>query len=104
TEAQPYGVAELRQPELLFPAGHPYHHPIIGSHEDLEAAAVADVKAFFAEWYVPDNMSLVVAGDFDPATAKPLIEKYFGALKKAKTKPQHRRPSEPAKLTRVVRE
>ena len=103
TEAQPYGVAELRQPELLFPAGHPYHHPVIGSHEDLEAAAVADVKAFFAEWYVPANMSLVIAGDFDPATAKPLIERYFGALKKGK-QPAHRVPSEPAKLTREVRE
>jgi zinc protease len=104
TEAQPYGIAELRQPELLFPAGHPYHHPIIGSHEDLEAASVADVKAFFGEWYVPENMSLVIAGDFDPKTTKPLIERYFGALKKGKKKPAHRVPSEPAKLTREVRE
>lgn len=103
TEAQPYGVADLRQPELLFPAGHPYHHPVIGSHADLEAASVADVQAFFAEWYVPQNMSLVIAGDFDPATTKPLVERYFGALKRG-DKPQHRRPSEPAKLTREVRE
>ena len=57
-------------PTLLWPDGHPYHHPVIGSHEDLEAASVADVKQFFATWYDPSNASLVVAGDFDPQQAK----------------------------------
>ncbi len=83
-ENQPYGKAELVLPELLYPAGHPYHHPVIGSHEDLEAASVADVRAFFAENYVSANSSLVVAGDFDPKTAMPLVEKYFGAIPAAK--------------------
>jgi predicted Zn-dependent peptidase len=66
SENVPYGKVELVLPELLFPAGHPYHHPVIGSHEDLEAATVDEVKAFFHEWYDPANASMVVAGDIDP--------------------------------------
>jgi zinc protease len=80
SENEPYGKAELLLPELLYPEGHPYHHPVIGSHEDLEAATVADVKTFFASHYVPANMALVVAGDFDPAETKRTIEKWFGLL------------------------
>jgi zinc protease len=80
SENQPYGKAELRMPELLFPEGHPYHHPVIGSHEDLEAANVDDVKGFFAEWYDPANASLVVAGDFDPKAAGERIAAWFGSL------------------------
>jgi predicted Zn-dependent peptidase len=79
-ENRPYGVAELLLPEMLYPPGHPYHHPVIGSHEDLEAATVDDVKDFFATWYDPANASLVVAGDFDPKTTMPLIEKWLGTL------------------------
>lgn len=79
-ENTPYGRAMLRIPELMFPKGHPYHHPVIGSHEDLEAATVDDVKNFFATYYVPSNASLVVAGDFNPREIKPLIEKLFGTL------------------------
>ena len=69
-----------RAAELLWPEAHPYHHPVIGSHEDLEAATVADVKQFFATWYDPANASLVVAGDFDPQQAKALIDKNFGTI------------------------
>jgi predicted Zn-dependent peptidase len=79
-ENRPYGVEELVLPTLLWPETHPYHHPVIGSHEDLEAASVADVKQFFATWYDPSNASLVVAGDFDPQQAKALVEKNFGAI------------------------
>jgi predicted Zn-dependent peptidase len=89
SENQPYGVVELRLPELLFPEGHPYHHPVIGSHEDLEAASVADVQAFFARWYDPANASLVVAGDFDSATALAEITRLFGA------NPSHEAPADP---------
>jgi zinc protease len=78
-ENRPYGVEELTLPTLLWPETHPYHHPVIGSHEDLEAASVADVKQFFATWYDPSNASLVVAGDFDAQQAKALIDKNFGA-------------------------
>src|SRR5258708_3748855 len=65
-ENRPYGVEELVLPTLIWPEGHPYHHPVIGAHEDLEAASVADVKRFFATWYDPSNASLVVARDFHP--------------------------------------
>jgi zinc protease len=81
-EDQPYASTELIYPGALFPKGHPYAHPVIGSHEDLEAATLADVQDFFATWYVPNNASLVVAGDFDPVATKALIEKYFGHIAK----------------------
>ncbi|MGD2111109.1 MAG: pitrilysin family protein [Phycisphaerae bacterium] len=79
-ENRPYGKADLRVHELMFPQNHPYHIPVIGTHEDLEAATVDDVKNFFGTYYVPNNASLVVAGDFDPTKAKALIEKLFGTL------------------------
>lgn len=79
-EDEPYGVAWLEVPTLLYPAGHPYAHTVIGSHEDLQAASLQDVKDFFATWYVPNNASLVVAGDFDSATIKPIIAQYFGKI------------------------
>ncbi|NOX60025.1 MAG: hypothetical protein GXP29_14360 [Planctomycetes bacterium] len=79
-ENVPYGKANLAIYQIMFPAGHPYHGTVIGSHEDLEAATADDVKNFFAKYYVPSNASLVVAGDFDPARIKPLIAKLFGTL------------------------
>jgi len=79
-EDEPYAVGQLEVPELMYPKGHPYDHTVIGSHADLTAASVDDVKAFFASWYVPNNASLVVAGDFDPAVVKPMIESYFGGI------------------------
>jgi predicted Zn-dependent peptidase len=84
SENEPYGITELKLPEILFPADHPYHHPVIGSHEDLQAASVADVQAFFAQWYVPNNASLVIAGDFDPAEAKALVQRDFSIIPRAK--------------------
>jgi zinc protease len=83
SENTPYGKVELRLPELLYPKGHPYHHPVIGSHEDLEAATVDDVKQFFAKHYDPANASIVVAGDFDPKVARDRIEKWFGSIPSA---------------------
>jgi zinc protease len=77
-ENRPYGRAELAIPEAMYPADHPYHWPTIGSHEDLEAATVDDVRAFFDRFYRPSNASLVVAGDFDPAHARATIDRYFG--------------------------
>ena len=76
-ENRPYGRAELAIPEAMYPPEHPYHWPTIGSHADIEAATVADVRAFFERFYRPSNASLVVAGDFDPAEARTLVEKYF---------------------------
>ncbi len=76
----PYGQAWPLLLENVFPAGHPYHIATIGKHEEIEAASLDDVKAFFQKWYVPSNASLVVCGDFDPKTAKKLVERYFGDL------------------------
>ena len=90
TENQPYGVIELRLPELLFPEGHPYHHPVIGSHEDLEAARVEDVKAFFARYYDPANATLSIAGDFDPKATIDRLQAWFGAI------PSNGKPSDAA--------
>src|SRR5262249_40221050 len=87
--------------ELMFPPGHPYHIEVIGTHEDLQAATVRDVKDFFSSYYLPNNASLVVAGDFDPREIKPLIEKLFGTLNRG---PEviHRK-AEPVKLSEVRR-
>lgn len=79
-ENSPYGVAELEIPHALYPEGHPYFEPVIGSHEDLQAATLEDVKDFFATYYVPGNASLVVAGDFDSAQVRQLIDMTFGAV------------------------
>ncbi len=89
TENTPYGKVELRIPELLYPDGHPYHHPVIGSHEDLEAATVDDVKQFFATWYDPANAALVVAGDFDPKVVLEKVQKAFGSI------PSRGKPKDP---------
>ena len=102
SENTPYGKVELRLPELLYPVGHPYHHPVIGSHEDLQAATVADVKSFFGRWYVPNNASLVVAGDFDAKAVRATIEQLFGAVPSGTVPPAP--PAGPVKLAQVVRE
>ncbi|MGE0638647.1 MAG: M16 family metallopeptidase [Thermoanaerobaculia bacterium] len=79
-ENQPYGRwFELLATEL-FPAGHPYSWPVIGSMRDLSAASLEDVQEFFRTYYAPNNLSLVIAGDFEPAEAKRLVEKYFGSI------------------------
>jgi predicted Zn-dependent peptidase len=102
-ENQPYGKVELVLPEKLYPPGHPYHHPVIGSHQDLTAATVDDVKAFFRQYYVPANASLVIAGDFSPAAAHALVDKYFAWMPKTKA-PPHAAPAPVtlAKPERVV--
>jgi zinc protease len=90
-ENRPYGLADLAAVEQLYPAGHPYSWPVIGSAKDLEAATLADVKKFFATWYVPDNAVLSVAGDFDEAQLQQLVDKYFTFLPR-KELPAPRRP------------
>ncbi len=88
-ENRPYGVEELELPVLLWPETHPYHHPVIGAHEDLQAASVADVKEFFATWYDPANASVAVVGDFDPKATLATIEKWFGTV------PSRGKPADP---------
>lgn len=79
-ENPPYGEAYKDLMAALFPEGHPYHHMPIGSHADLEAASLDDVKAFFTRWYPPNNASIVIAGDFDRDTAKRLVLENFGGI------------------------
>ena len=80
TENRPYGRAEVRMVELLFPKPHPYFGSVIGSHEDLQAASLDDVKAFFRTYYAPNNAVVAIVGDFKPAEVKALVEKYFGSI------------------------
>ena len=75
---QPYGDWDERLQALVFPPEHPYHHSVIGSMEDLDAATLDDVAAFFRTYYAPNNAVLTVCGSFQPAEARRLVERYFG--------------------------
>ena len=77
---QPYGLLDYAVTEGLYPATHPYGHDTIGSMADLDAASLDTVKNWFRSHYGPNNAVLVLAGDIDVATAKPLVEKYFGGI------------------------
>ncbi len=86
----PYGLVEYRQLEGLFPVGHPYRHSTIGSLEDLSAASLEDVKNWFREYYGAANTVVVLAGDIDAETARPLMEKYFGDIGAGPALKQHK--------------
>jgi zinc protease len=79
-ENQPYGMASLEIDKMLFPANHPYNWPTIGSMEDLTAASYSDVVEFFKKYYVPNNASLVIAGDIDVPRTRALVEKWFNEI------------------------
>ena len=79
---RPYGLVQYKLLEGLFPAGHPYGHSTIGSMTDLDAASLQTVKDWFRGHYGPNNAVLVLAGDIDVATARPLVQKYFGAIER----------------------
>ncbi len=66
----------------LYPADHPYNWQVIGSLEDLQNAKLEDVKEFFRRWYVPNNVTLTIVGDFDPVQAKEWVKKYFDEIPK----------------------
>ena len=86
-ENQPYGLADEAAVQLMFPKGHPYHGNVIGSHDDIQAVKLEDVHSFFRQYYAPNNASLAIVGDFDPAQAKALITKYFGTFKRGPAVP-----------------
>jgi zinc protease len=77
---QPYGDWDERMQALVYPETHPYHHPTIGSMEDLSAASLEDVREFFATHYAPNNAVLTIAGDFERDVALGMIEKHFGPI------------------------
>ena len=77
---RPYGSWNEKLLASVFPAEHPYHHPTIGSMEDLDAASLEDVQAFFRLHYAPNNAVVSVVGDVDPEQVRGWVEKYFGAI------------------------
>ena len=77
---QPYGTWWERLPALAYPPGHPFHHSLIGSFEDLDAATLDDVRAFFALHYTPENAVLSIAGDIEPNETRALVERHFGVI------------------------
>jgi predicted Zn-dependent peptidase len=77
---QPYGDWDERVQALVYPEAHPYHHPTIGSMEDLSAASLEDVGEFFATYYAPNNAVLTIAGDFERDEALRMIERHFGPI------------------------
>ncbi|MHA7059807.1 M16 family metallopeptidase [Aquimarina sp. M1] len=91
----PYGHTSWVIDKNIFPEGHPYNWQVIGELEDLQNATVEDVKEFYDKYYGPNNATLVLAGDFETAEAKSMIEKYFGEIKK-------RQPVEKLKVQNVT--
>jgi predicted Zn-dependent peptidase len=84
---QPYGTWWEKLPALCFPMDHPFHHSLIGSMADLDAASLDDIAHFFTTYYTPDNAVLSIAGDFDPAAARALVERQFGPIPRGGSKP-----------------
>ncbi|WP_378176296.1 M16 family metallopeptidase [Aquimarina sp. SS2-1] len=91
----PYGHTSWVIDKNIFPEGHPYNWQVIGELVDLQNATVEDVKEFYDKYYGPNNATLVLAGDFETAEAKAMIEKYFGEIKK-------RQPVEKLKVQNVT--
>jgi len=85
---RPYGIVDLALYRMLFPQGHPYRGAVIGTHADVQAARLDDLKRFFKLYYAPNNASLVIAGDIDKAVTKKLVDKYFGSFKRGPAVPR----------------
>ncbi|MBI3264088.1 MAG: insulinase family protein, partial [Acidobacteria bacterium] len=87
-ENQPYGIVQEALYHQLYPKGHPYYASVIGSHADIQAAKLDDVRKFFRTYYAPNNASLAIVGDFDKTTTKALVEKYFGSIRRGPDVPK----------------
>src|SRR5712671_2909837 len=81
-ENRPYGIVSEAVTHALFPKNHPYYADVIGSHQDIQSAQVADARKFFRQYYGPNNASLAIVGDIDKTKTRQLVEKYFGSLKR----------------------
>jgi predicted Zn-dependent peptidase len=84
---QPYGSWWERLPALCFPESHPFHHSLIGSMSDLDAASLDDIARFFATYYTPDNAVLSITGDFERETARAYVERHFAPIPRGVGKP-----------------
>jgi predicted Zn-dependent peptidase len=93
-ENQPYGRLNEIVYDQAFTA-HPYKYPTIGSMADLEAASIEDVRDFFRTYYVPNNATLVLAGDFDTKEALKLVQQYLGRVPKSERPVPRDIPKEP---------
>lgn len=92
---RPYGHANYVVDKNLYPEDHPYNWQVIGSLEDLQNATLQDVKDFYKKWYVPNNATLVIAGDFDAEQAKAWVHKYFDEIPRGEEiKPLVDKPAE----------
>jgi len=91
-ENAPYGMVRKFIREAIYPPNHPYHLLTIGSPEDLAAASLDDVRAFFRTFYVPNNATLVIAGDIDRTRTKALVDKYFAPIARAPAPPVKTQP------------
>ena len=101
----PYGHTQYVIDKALYPADHPYNWQVIGSLEDLQNATLEDVKEFFRRWYVPNNVTLTVAGDFDTVQAKKWVEKYFAEIKRGEeAAPQTKRSGSVAQTVKLYHE
>ena len=79
-EGRPYAAAREKVAHLLYPENHPYYGDVIGSHADIEAARIADIRDFHQQYYTPNNASIAIAGDFDAKKLKELLTRYFGPI------------------------
>ena len=86
-ESAPYGLVQEEIFHQLFPQDHPYYASVMGSHADIEAAELADIRDFFRIYYAPNNASLAIVGDIDPERTRALVEKYFGPIAAGKPVP-----------------
>jgi zinc protease len=100
---QPYGDWDERIQALVYPEGHPYHHPTIGSMEDLSAASLDDVREFFATYYAPNNAVLTIAGDFETDAALRMVERHFGPIPRNPNLPPPPDMTVPASIGSEVR-
>ncbi|MEI9981429.1 MAG: insulinase family protein [Edaphobacter sp.] len=95
-EGTPYELADEQIYHMLFPHEHPYYASVIGSHADIEAARINDVRDFHQQFYTPNNASIAIAGDFNPVQLKALLTKYFAPIPKGRQStpsPSKPRPS-----------
>jgi zinc protease len=100
-ENRPYGLAGMAIVSALYPEDHPYHWMTIGAAEDIRAAHIDDVRAFFRKYYHPGNASIALAGDIDAETGLRLADEYFGDLPGGERPPRVQVP--PAAVTGEVR-
>lgn len=101
----PYGHTSYVIHQNLYPEGHPYSWQVIGSLDDLQAATLDDVHQFYNDWYVPNNATLVIAGDFDSDQAREWIHKYFDEIPRGdEIEPMDKMPANLTEIKRLYHE